>query len=108
MHMICGRLERVELSTFGDMASLTMTIQQHGSDRYTGQTIKCLASLGSGPDAELAAQRAMAQMPVGGNYQIKGAALAATEAQMWLMGVAEWRLTSPPRTLVLAHAEALA
>lgn len=110
MHAICGRLARVEFSTFGDMASLTMTIQQHGSDRYTGQTVKCLASLGSGPDAELAAQHAMAQMVIGGNYQIEGAALAATEAQMWLMAVNvdKCRLISLPSGLAPAYAEAMA
>lgn len=94
LHTIQGWLGAVELSTFGGMSSITMTIVQLGSDRYTAQTIKCIASLGSGPDAELAARRAIVQMAIGGHYQIKGAALAATEAQMWLMGVNKWRLVS--------------
>lgn len=108
MHVICGRLERVEFSTFGDMASLTMTIQQHGGDRYTCQTIKCLATMGSGQEAEQAAHRAMAQMPLGAHYRINGAALASTASQIWLMGVDEWRLVARPvasaATATEAHA----
>lgn len=104
-HLICGRLQGVVLSIFGDSVSLTITIQQHGSERYTGQTIKCLAAIGTGPDAERAARRSVETMTVGGHYQVNGAALAAADSQLWLMGVDEWRLVAAPAVL-LSFAEA--
>ena len=103
MHTITGVLRGISVHNDHGLANLQYELEQ--TSPYTHHPVLGVCCVGRTQAAHAAAQRIMEQALYGAEYPLTGAALAAVDGRVWLMGVTSamrkpsLRLAHPPTTV---------